>query len=162
MAVSGQKLDPETIEQIRALYASGMTKQAIARELGVSPSTVARYCQAEEEALEEARAERRREFIDLAWRNLLEAMELGHRKVQLALMSSQEFKEHLGKTVKELKEAGVPPDVIAEIVKGMRKAQEIPLGHISTYIGTLYDKQALAGGDPTEISESVVRWSDLE
>ena len=158
----GQVLHPEVVEQIKALYASGMTKQGIAEQLGISWSTVDKYCQPEMDALEKLREERRREFIEACWRNINDAIELGNQKVALAKMASKDFKEMIEKTTEELKKAGADPQVIAEVVKAMSKMGDIPLAHISTYIGTLYDKQALAQGDPTEITENITRWSDLD
>jgi hypothetical protein len=35
------------------------------------------------------------------------------------------------------------------IKEAKENKREIPLSHISTYVGTLYDKQALMNGDPT-------------
>ena len=100
------------------------------------------------DALEKLREERRREFIEACWRNINDAIELGNQKVALAKMASKDFKEMVDKTAKTLKEQGADPQVIAEVVKAMSKMGDIPLAHISTYIGTLYDKQALAQGDP--------------
>jgi len=38
-----------------------------------------------------------------------------------------------------------------QMVKEAREGKrDIPLSHISTYVGTLYDKQALMQGDPTQ------------
>jgi wobble nucleotide-excising tRNase len=114
------------------------------------------------DALEKLREERRRDFIEACWRNINDAIELGNQKVALAKMASKDFKEMIEKTTEELKKAGADPQVIAEVVKAMSKMGDIPLAHISTYIGTLYDKQALAQGDPTEITENITRWSDLD
>ncbi len=158
----GQVLHPEVVEQIKALYASGMTKQGIADQLDLSWSTVDKYCQPEMDALEELREERRKKFIEACWRNITDAIELGNQKVNIAKMASKDFKKMVEKTEEELRKSGAAPEVIAEAVKAMAKMGDIPLAHISTYIGTLYDKQALAQGDPTEITENITRWSDLD
>lgn len=45
----------------------------------------------------------------------------------------------------------------AMIIEAKENKREIPLSHISTYVGTLYDKQALmTGGKTAEIGVSVV------
>jgi len=158
----GQQLDNLTIERIKAMYATGVAKQAIADELNLSWATVDKYSKLEEDGFEELRAKRQREFIDACWRNITDAIELGNQKVNLAKMASKDFKEMVDKTAQTLKDQGADPQVIAEVVKAMSKMGDIPLAHISTYIGTLYDKQALAQGDPTEITENITRWSDLD
>jgi predicted transcriptional regulator len=158
----GRQLDNLTIERIKAMYATGVSKQAIADELNLSWATVDKYSKLDEDGFEELRAKRQKEFVDACWRNITEAIELGNQKVALAKMAAKDFKEMVDKTAQTLKDQGADPQVIAEVVKAMSKMGDIPLAHISTYIGTLYDKQALAQGDPTEITENITRWSDLD
>jgi len=80
--VKGGPLDYATIEQIRALYAAGHTRQAIATKLGLSWYTVNKYVTSGADGLEDKREEKKREMIDLAWEIILDGLQLSRDQIR--------------------------------------------------------------------------------
>jgi len=115
MARQGQKLTDSLKEQIRANLAVGKTMNQVAKDLGVSVSTVSRTRDEKPDELENLRKDKKQELIDALWDNIVAAQELGF-------------------------------EMIKEAKEGKR---DIPLGQVSTYLGTLYDKRALMTGGKT-------------
>lgn len=129
--VRGGPLDYATIEQIRALYAAGHTRQAIASALGLSWATVRKYTSGGAgDGLESKREAKKAEMIDLAWEIILDGMQLSREQIR-------RLREH-----GEQLSAG-------------------DIQRILTGVGIIYDKQSLAQGDPTQIAHGVVAWHDI-
>ncbi|MFZ5754066.1 MAG: hypothetical protein ACOY3J_07470 [Bacillota bacterium] len=147
---SKNKVDDKTIEKIKALLATGKAKNAVARELGISWATVDKYSQENADEIEDLREQKRREFINEAWEDIKAAMFLGRQKIRLATVTLENFQQTIDKLVEllEKNEETNGKDII-ELIKAISSVTSIPLSHISTYFGTLYDKQALANGEPT-------------
>ncbi len=80
--VKGAPLDYATIEQIRALYAAGHSRQAIATKLGLSWSTVRKYTSGADDGLEGQREAKKREMINLAWEIILDGMKLSREQIR--------------------------------------------------------------------------------
>ena len=156
--IQGRPLPDEYKEAIKALALTGLNRQQIADKLGINWSTVDTYWNESDPKFEELTDKRKKRFIESCWRNIEEAVAFGNEKV----LAAREGKEMLKQARKEMLEEGLEPEVVAEIIKALSKFADIPLNHVSTYLGTLYDKQALAQGDPTEITENITRWSDLD
>jgi transposase len=78
----GGPLDFATIEQIRALYAAGHSRQAIATALGLSWATVRKYTSGSRDSLEDLREAKKREMIDLAWEIILDGMQLSRDQIR--------------------------------------------------------------------------------
>ncbi len=149
-----EKLTDETIEKIRAMLATGAAKNAVARKLGLSWSTVDKYSKTDADSLEDLREQKKQEFIKKAWEDIESAMFLGRQKIKLATVTIEKFEETIEELITLLQEN---PETngkdIVELVKAISSVTSIPLAHISTYFGTLYDKQALANGEPTSRNE---------
>ena len=130
--VKGGPLDYATIEQIRALYAAGHSRQAIATTLGLSWATVRKYTSGagDGDDLEDLRARKKAQMIDLAWEIILDGLQLSRDQIR------------------RLREQG------EQLSAG-------DIQRILTGIGIAYDKQALAQGDPTQIARGVVAWQDI-
>ena len=80
--VKGAPLDFATIEQIRALYAAGHSRQAIATKLGLSWATVNKYVNGAGDDLEDKREAKKREMIDLAWEIILDGLQLSREQIR--------------------------------------------------------------------------------
>jgi transposase len=129
--VKGGPLDYATIEQIRALYAAGHSRQAIATKLGLSWSTVRKYTSGGAgDDLEGQREAKKREMIDLAWEIILDGLQLSRDQIRRLRAQGEQLT------------AG-------------------DIQRILTGIGIAYDKQSLAQGDPTQIAHGVVAWQDI-
>lgn len=106
----------EQRETIKALLSLGKSKNQVAKEVGMSWSTIDRISKEEPDEVENLREQKRTQFISKLWNNIEDATELGHTM----------------------------------ILEAKRKEREIPLSHISTYVGTMYDKHALMTGGKTQ------------
>lgn len=147
---AGVALDDERKERIRALLTTGKSKNLIAKEVGVSWATVDKISKEDPDELESLREEKREEFIDIIYNDMQEALTLGRQKIKLAQVALEEFQPTIDKLIDLLSEKDdVKGGEIVEVIKAISSITNIPLGQISTYFGTLYDKRALMKGDPT-------------
>src|SRR5574341_435805 len=129
MAKQGQKLTDELKELIRANLVLSDNKNDIAKRLGVSWSTVQKIAkEIEEDPTENAKFEKLRD----------------DKKQQLI--------DSLWNNIVDAAELG--HSMIKEAREGRR---DIPLGQISTYLGTLYDKRALMNNESTANTVTTVK-----
>jgi transposase-like protein len=150
MAKQGQKLTDELKEKIKAHLASGGNIRETARALGVSPSTVKKVKEEKPDEFERLRTEKREELIDVIYDDMKDALTLGRQKIKIAQVALDEFKPTIDKLIELLSDKDdVKGNDIIEVIKAISSITSIPLGQISTYFGTLYDKRALMRGDPT-------------
>lgn len=104
-------ITPETVAKIRELYAGGMKKAKIARELGLSNETIWRYATPEGEATikayQRARYERERTDPDLVERRRTAAREYARRQRAIAMADPNrpETKREAGRRMKAEREA---------------------------------------------------------
>ena len=157
MAEQGVELDLLTQEKIKALYAEGRSKNYISNKLQLSRSTVKKYVEAEETELDELRQQKKREFIDEAWEDIRAAQYLGRQKIKLATVAAEGFQEKVDELVDLLKEnEKTNGRDIVELIRALSSILNIPLSHVGTYLGIIYDKQALAAGEATSREEGNV------
>lgn len=129
MARQGQKITDELKEQIRALLVLSTNKNEIAKSLSVSWSTVDKIAKEIESSPEE-----KKEFEKLR----------EDKKMQMI--------DKLWDNIVDAAELG--HSMIKEAKEGKR---DIPLGQISTYLGTLYDKRALMNNESTANTQTTVK-----
>lgn len=129
---SNRQLDHETVEKIKALYAAGKAKHHIADILGLSWSTVDKYLKLQDQD----------ELEQLRDQKKREFIDNAWASIQ---MGSELIKQQIERLLRDSEGLSV---------------KEIQ--HLTTSLGILYDKQALAQGDPTQISKDVVSWDDLD
>jgi len=133
-------------EQIKSLLATGASKNSIAKQCNVSWSTVDLISKENPDQFETIREQKRMQFIDKLWTNMEDAIELGHQRIKMAKESSDRAEELIEQM---LEGEEVDAQKVMELSNLLDKVNSIPLSHLSTYFGTLYDKQALMNGDPT-------------
>lgn len=135
MAKQGQKLTDELKEQIRAQLVISENKNDIAKKFNVSWSTVDKIAkEIEKDPEENEKFEKLRDDKKLDLIN----------KLWDNIVAAQELGHQM----------------IREAKTG---ARDIPLGQISTYLGTLYDKRALMMGESTNNTQmKVVLDGDLD
>lgn len=122
MAKQGQKLDDELKERIRAALVLTNNKNEIAKSLGVSWATV-----------------------DKVAKECTDAPEKEEQFEKLREEKKSQLIDKIWANIEDAIELG--HSMVKEAKQGRR---DIPLAQVSTYIGTLYDKQALMVGDPTQ------------
>lgn len=116
-------LSDEKREQVKALLATGLAKNDVAKKCKISWATVDSISKQEPDKIENYREDKKKELIDKLWDNIVEAQELGFQ-------------------------------MIKEAKQGIR---DIPLGQISTYLGTIYDKRALMNNESTANTQLTVK-----
>lgn len=129
MARQGQKLTDELKEQIRAMLATTNNWNEIAKTLGVSWSSVQKIAKA-----------------------IVSDPESKDKFEKLRDDKKQELIDRLWDNIVEAQALGFK--MIEEAKQGKR---DIPLGQISTYLGTLYDKRALMVGESTSNTQMTVK-----
>lgn len=185
----GKKTDEQTLEVARAYLAAGETVASVSRRLKVPESTVRGWRKRfeREEGVQDApknaaegvggkellqhyasdnfaelRAQKKREMIERAWRIIEKAQAKVERDLDRAI-EKEKFIDHaivlLG-TVGDQMSAGE----LKATYKTLRELKIDDIGKLSTVMGTMYDKQALAIGEETEIlggSVAVRRFEDM-
>lgn len=153
--VTGSKGDSATREKAYALFATEDNLSRIARELGVPDSTVRGWKKKYDEECKadpvkaEARDEKKREFVHNCWGIINDALIVAARRVKRAA----EDEEGIDALIEEAREATdvceLDPIRAGTIVKKVESLKCEDIVKLTTVIGTLYDKQALASGDNT-------------
>ena len=125
-------LSLQKVEQIKAMHTAGIHNAEIARKVGCAKSTVAKYIAT------------------------METDELEHLRIQ----KKAEFISQAWSAIQ--KSADLINRKLDEISSDGAKLTKAQLTQLATTLGILYDKQALAVGDPTLIQRDVVTWDDLD
>lgn len=142
---AGNALDDQRKEQIKALLTAGKSKNQIAKDVGVSWATVDKISKEEPDKLENLREQKRAQFIDRLWDSMDIALGLADKRIRLALEGSEKLDTVCDKIIDSNMEFKQKQDLLNAI----NNLSSIPLGQISTFIGTVYDKQALMKGEST-------------
>lgn len=129
MAKQGQRLTDELRERIRAELVLTDNKNDIAKKLGVSWSTVQKISKEIEDSPEE-----------------------NEKFEKLRDDKKQQLIDKLWDNIVDAAELG--HTMIQEARQGKR---DIPLGQVSTYLGTLYDKRALMNNENTANTQTTIR-----
>ena len=180
-------VDNEKREKAKAMLLLGaMSYRAIAREVGISDSTVRKLAkelgavkvgdnsevtEATINALAQVRAgardktiaqspqitiqdlviaehlKNKLEFVRRSWQTLFEAQDLARQKIKVATVATEKFEPMLRELIELLRKNEIDAYSIKEILMMFGSLMNIPLNHISTFIGTQYDKMALAAGE---------------
>ena len=125
--IKGKMYGDEIRERAFALLAVNHNRSEVAKQLGVSESTLRGWLKADNvsENIAKAREENKRFFVAMAWKTIGTALQLVDRRLEESL--------HGG--------------------------EPIPLKELSSYIGAIYDKAALASGEETGRSEMRITMS---
>lgn len=139
-------------EKAIALYSAGFSQAEISKNLGMPKSTICellkKYRQENPNTeIEAIRTQKKNEFVSQAWGILEESMDLLRGRISMALEHEAEIDDLIGEIYADgdIKEAEKK-----SLVSKLRMLQTQNIKDISTVIGTLYDKQALAQGESTQ------------
>lgn len=146
----GKKTDNETIYKVMLSYITTRNYSETGRQLNLPESTVRKIIDDNKDNEEFAILceQKRDEFVDKADKIIYKATELLERRLDTALESQDEIEE----MIQEVYNA--PDDEIKgakkkAMVNKLSRLQLNALSEITTALGTIYDKRALAKGDPT-------------
>lgn len=160
----GKKYNDDLKEQAFALLSVNNSVQYVAEQLGVPRSTVSTWKIALDKKIKEGnltndevnlvklRQKKKEEFIEQSWNNIELASKIIHKKLMRAYFKEDELDLVLEEALKET--AG--SDRRKVLVNNIASMKLDDIGKISTTMGTLYDKQALANGEATSREEQIV------
>lgn len=162
--------DEATKERALALLATNLSATRVAEMLNIKVSTVrtwAKIASDKEKAiaegkiqdsgeikLNETRLENKKKFVDNAWNLIHESMEVAQKRVT----RSNKLEENIDLVAKAMKDnskriedaTGIGWFALLDIIKELQAMKSVKVGELSTLIGTMYDKQALANGEATQ------------
>ncbi len=147
----GQKTDNETIYKIMLSYVVTNNYSETARELNMPESTVRTIVANNKDKKEFAKLceQKRDEFVKAADAIIFKGTTLLNRRLDTALEKQTEL-DMLLDAIYDVSDNDMKYKEKIEIAKKLSKIQLNGLNEITTVIGTLYDKRALAKGESTE------------
>lgn len=163
MGQQGKKYSNIQKEQIIADYLTCGNYETVARRYSMSTSTIRDWVRKAEEdgTIAELRNEKKKEFVNIAWSAIGKGVELINRRVARALENESE----LDKLIDEVMDN---TDISAEekkaAVKKITAMKLEDITKISTAMGTLYDKAALANNEATQRIDgnlNITKFEDL-
>lgn len=146
----GQKTDKLTIYKVMLSYITTRNYSETARQLNMPESTVEKIVKTNKDKDEFVKLceEKRNEFVAEADKIIYKATKLLNRRLDTALESQDELDEMINDIYSADKEE-INEQQKKSIAKKIAKLQVNGLSEITTAIGTMYDKRALAKGEPT-------------
>lgn len=146
----GQKTDNETVYKVMLSYIVTNNYSETARNLEMPESTVRKIISDNKDKEEFAKLceQKRDEFVDKADKIIYKATNLLERRLDTALENQDELNDILDEAMK-LDNKEFNDSQKKALIKRISKLQVNALNEITTAIGTMYDKRALAKGEPT-------------
>ncbi len=152
----GKRTSPETIHMIMASYAVTNNLKETARELSLPVSTVKTIVDKNKDKPEfvKLRDEKMSEFSSRASEIIQKGLILLNKRFDRAIASEEDL-DVLIDEIFEMDKKELSQDEKKRLVGKIRALQLQDVKAITTAIGTLYDKKALADGNPTERTEII-------
>lgn len=179
----GQKYNDDIKERAFALLASNNNAQYVAKTLGIPYTTVKTWekkwleqsqvskgegtTNADEDSLVELRKKKKEEFVSKAWKLIDDSIAVAQKRIarELAFEDNVDIvAEALKKNAKEIEKAtGVGWFELLNLIDKLKTLKNFKLSELSTLIGTIYDKQALANKEATSIVDNnvTIKFEDL-
>lgn len=146
----GKKTDNKTIYKVLLSYATTNNTRETARQLNLAQTTVSKIIKENKDKPEFVKicSQKKVEFVEKANKIIDKATDLLDKRLTLALQNEDEI-ETLIDTVMNVKDEDMKTKEKLEIAKKLSKIQLNSLNEISTTLGVIYDKKALASGENT-------------
>ena len=158
----GKKTSTEKREEVKAVIFLNpeVANKDVARQTNLPESTVREIKQSfvNSDEFNEVRAEKKREFIGNAWKVVTKALELTERRFDKALNDEVAFDKLMDSINND---AEMNKTQKAALLGKVRSIEMSSIRDIAIALGTIYDKQALASGEATQITESKKSIPDL-
>lgn len=163
----GKKYNEDVKEKAYALFASGNSYAFVSEKLGIPESTLRGWrkqpSNAEnEEKLAELRAKKKQEFVDRAWRSIELSQNIMERRLRRALEQENEIDELLLLVDESARDEGLTQEMKRGLLTRVSALHCDDLGKLVQVQGVLYDKQALANKEATEIVDGQVTLKKFE
>lgn len=137
-------------ERAIAVYVTTGNLSRTSRETGVPISTLRGWlAEQPPEKVAQARLDAKKQFIQAAWETVLNGIHVGNTLMSFAL----ENKGRIDAAIDAILNSDFNKEDKVELIKAVSRLSKFDLREVSTYIGTIYDKIALATGQPTSIAE---------
>jgi transposase-like protein len=138
-------------ETALALFAVNGNIAYVAETSGVPESTIRSWIKtsnATDKPIAEIRAKKKAEFAEKCWKPITIGVALIERQMQTAYDKQDEL-DKLIDIVSDIKDEDMSYKMKQSIIRKIEKMARPDMRELTTAIGTLYDKQALAVGDST-------------
>ena len=162
MAKKNRKKPDDMKEKAIQLYGINGSITRTAEELGVAKSTVHRWLNSDEcsEIVKQVRTENKIEFAEKAGEIINKGLELLDRRINTALDHEIELEAILDEICSD---NDMKPATKRAFIKKIGAMQVQKISEISTAVGTLFDKRALARGESTANNQITIKLEgDLE
>ena len=144
----GKRASPEDIYKVIASYAVTNSIRQTARDLNIPVTTVKNIIDKHkgDSEFEQLRTQKKDEFAKKASEIIEKGLTLLDRRFDRAICAEEELDE----LVNEIEKGPLSPSEKEKITNKIRAIQMYDIKAITTAIGTLYDKKALAEGSATD------------
>lgn len=141
----------ETIEQVIALYISGVPAAQIGRQFNMRADTVRSIVKRADESgtpATEAREKKKAEFAEKCWSPIIKGVDIIIEQMRI-IKEHQKTILHIIEYVESVKEKDFPYKQRVKITQMLSKVSGFDLRELAQVINVLYDKQALVKGEET-------------
>lgn len=147
----GKKTSPETIYKVMTSWAIHHNNMEVSRELGIPEATVRKIVDMNKDKEEFTKLcdEKKKDFADKATEIIDKGLELINRRLTVALDKQAKLDKLIDEVLSTDDEEMSYKDKMTA-VNLIRETQIQKIKDISTAVGTLYDKRALARGETTQ------------
>ncbi len=151
----GQKHSEALREKALALLATNNSLSEVSRLLHISVSTLQTWKNKHENDKDfvNLRNKKKEEFVNSAWKLIEDSVKVAQERVsrELAVEESvDKIAEIIKKNANDIdKETGVGWFELLDLIEKLKTCKNFKLSELSTLIGTMYDKQALANNEST-------------
>lgn len=156
----GKKYPPAVREKALALLATNDNVIEVAKEMGLPEGTVRTWAlqAVDDDDFNELRTRKKQEFINNAWAAIEKGLKLAIRRVATA----HDKEKEINRIIEELQgDTKLSEKNKKTLINKLKSLQVHNLRDLSTFIGTLYDKQALASGEATNRLETTLTIEQL-
>ncbi len=152
--MKGKKTTEEKKEEVKALLYINpyISQREISRQTNIPLTTVHEIQKTivNTDEFEQVRTQKKQEFIDKAWNVVQKALVLTEKRFDKALENEAEFDLLLDK----INDSEMTLKEKSALLSKLKAIEMTNIRDIAITLGTIYDKQALASGEPITISET--------
>lgn len=147
----GKKYSDEVKEKAYALYAVNGNLQETSKIIGVPANTISGWLKTKPpDKFDELRNKNKQRFIDEAGKLIEKGMTLIDRRFTRALLDEETINNIIDTIKNAAKNNDIDIHTASSLANAVRELTIPNIRDITTAVGTLYDKRALAQGDSTE------------
>jgi len=154
----GKQISDRLRELILIELATNHNMEEVARIFGVGATTVKNIRDSQKDKFEDLRRQKKteliqeaadwkREFLNRAEKTVNKALDLCDQRLELAMISHEKFSDRIDEIISLMKEGNSDYKTITDMIKALSIVMEIPFKDLAIFVGTVYDKRALASGE---------------